>query len=292
MGASGTGTALVAAATVLLLAGCSTPRRPEPPPGARPGWPWSTTGHPGSRDPGRPAGTGRLLLAGPTFDGRVTVNGNRGGHNREALRGAGLFADVRWPDWMVEFAGTSVGTSSSLGIPDQEPSNFLILGNTDNDLGSVQLAGGRRLLETRSPGEEGLEGAAPGLSAWIPDPGTRVDVVGGLWLESHSVTQVLFPGFEVDTASEQWLLPFVGLRAIHDLSSRFRLEERLDAGGFNPGRAHVLRAQAFLSVRITDYAWICLGWSVQRLDLARGGDDGQRILATLSGPYFGIEVRF
>jgi len=118
-------------------------------------------------------------------------------------------------------------------------------------------------------------------------------LAGARWYDVETTVD-LTPGPEVEL-EEEWLDPFVGLRASLPLGKTVALLVRGDLGGFDLGDASDLsyRVTALLRWDVAEHATVFFGWSLLDVDYETGdGRDAFVYDVRMSGPAAGVSLRF
>ncbi len=138
----------------------------------------------------------------------------------------------------------------------------------------------------------GLVLGDPPAAEVAPEAQRRVEVLGGLryWRVTGDLDVTgVFSGDD----TEEWVDPFVGLRAAFPLNDELQLSLRGDVGGFNVGSDFSYNAVAALLWQAFDNGNLAAGYRVLDADYDDGsGADRFEFDARLKGPFVGLMFRF
>lgn len=168
-------------------------------------------------------------------------------------------------------------TWASLEADDKLPSGAEV----ELDLGLTVFELGGGLVLGDPPAADEPEAAA-----------RRVEAIGGLryWRVTGDLDVTgVFSGDD----TEEWVDPFVGLRASFPLNDELQLSLRGDVGGFNVGSDFSYNAVAALLWQAFDDGNLAAGYRVLDADYDDGnGTDRFEFDARLKGPFVGLMFRF
>lgn len=123
---------------------------------------------------------------------------------------------------------------------------------------------------------------------------TRVDaLIGGAFNHIDVDLDLYTPNLAVKkrgvSRSQQWIDPYFGVRARHELSDRWSLWARADYGGFDVSSEQYWQGIAGVAWRVNGQCSLALAYRVISIDYQH---DGLTYDADSSGPNLGLIVRF